>query len=96
MKECQLFLFVHLISPFVNLFVLLPLEIPGQNRGMLEYTDFGWWQARADGSAVVLGNRTKWWPWLSANSTMQEILESFGILMGLENRDLDGLNREWK
>ena len=49
---------------------------------MLEYTDFGWWQAREDGSAVVLANSTadgeshRFWPWMSANSTMKEILES--------------------
>eukprot|EP00438_Fugacium_kawagutii_P028226 Skav214966 [mRNA] locus=scaffold124:132407:132658:+ [translate_table: standard] len=51
---------------------------------MLEYTDFGWWQAREEGSAVSLMPRAEpggdnLWPWFSENSTMAEILELLGV-----------------
>jgi hypothetical protein len=55
---------------------------------MLEYTDFGWWQARAEGSAVSLTpDSGGLWPWFSENSTMQEILEC----LAMENRNTIGL-----
>lgn len=55
---------------------------------MLEYTDFGWWQAREEGSAVSLmlksessSSRSGFWPWFSENSTMEEILEQLGNIL---------------
>ena len=44
---------------------------------MLEYTDFGWWQAREEGSSVALpfdSNFTLDWPWFGENSTMAHLL----------------------
>eukprot|EP00434_Breviolum_minutum_P005098 symbB.v1.2.004495.t1/scaffold250.1/size251770/6 len=53
---------------------------------MLEYTDFGWWQAREEGSAVSLMPKSEssssqlgFWPWFSENSTMEEILELYDL-----------------
>ncbi|CAJ1427844.1 unnamed protein product, partial [Effrenium voratum] len=46
---------------------------------MLEYTDFGWWQAREEGSAVALPGATPGWFWFSENSTISEILELYDL-----------------
>lgn len=52
---------------------------------MLEYTDFGWWQAR-DNTAVALPFGTASgpesppaWPWWSSNSTVKEILDLYDL-----------------
>eukprot|EP00439_Symbiodinium_sp_Y106_P047371 s275_g6.t1 len=49
---------------------------------MLEYTDFGWWQAREEGSSVALpsdSNFTLDWPWFGENSTMAHLLSLYGL-----------------
>ncbi|CAE8655331.1 unnamed protein product, partial [Polarella glacialis] len=69
----------------------VPLLIPGRAwiaamiKRMLENTDFGWWQVREEGSAVALPSRkslpgsTLSWPWLSANSSIAEILQLYEL-----------------
>lgn len=63
------------------------IQMPCNAWGMLEYTDFGWWQAREEGSAVSLMPKSEssssqlgFWPWFSENSTMEEILEQLGTV----------------
>lgn len=61
---------------------------------MLEYTDFGWWQAREEGSAVALptnfdqpstahdAGKTRFdlnWPWFGQNSTVAHILSLYDL-----------------
>ncbi|CAK0902554.1 unnamed protein product, partial [Prorocentrum cordatum] len=69
----------------------VPLLVPGRAwmasiiKRMLEYTDFGWWQARAETAAALPGaggaaqGGPSWWPWLDANSTVGEILALYDL-----------------
>ncbi|CAK8993124.1 unnamed protein product [Durusdinium trenchii] len=83
--DMGMLLFSELYAIGVPLFLPDRAWITSIIKRMLEYTDFGWWQAREDGSAVVLANSTadgeshRFWPWMSANSTMKEILELYDL-----------------
>merc|ERR1719382_2158953 len=70
----------------------VPLLVPGRAwmasiiKRMLEYTDFGWWQAREETAAALPGagdgaaqGGLGWWPWLDANSTVGEILALYDL-----------------
>eukprot|EP00435_Cladocopium_sp_Y103_P001741 s4462_g1.t1 len=79
--DMGMLLFSELYSIGVPLFLPDRAWISSIIKRMLEYTDFGWWQARAEGSAVSLtpDSKSQLWPWFSENSTMQEILELYDL-----------------
>lgn len=78
--DMGMLLFSELYSIGVPLFLPDRAWISSIIKRMLEYTDFGWWQARAEGSAVSLApDSGRLWPWFSENSTMQEILELYDL-----------------
>ena len=63
----------------------VPLAIPSRAwmgtliKSLLEFSDFGWWQAR-DSGAISLpgpGAEVGTWPWLNANSTVEQVLELY-------------------
>jgi len=80
--DMGMLLFSELYNIGVPLFLPDRAWMASLIKRMLEYTDFGWWQARDAAATTLPGlpgkpDATEAWPWLEANSSIAQVLELY-------------------